>query len=93
MTDVSLESSVTLNDDVLFQELEGDAVLLDLKTGVYFGLDRVGTRMWKLLGEHKLLAKVVDAVTTEFDVAEKICAEDLIALVKRLKEQGLVVVD
>jgi hypothetical protein len=86
-------SRVRISDDVLFQELQGDAVLLDLKTGVYFGLDRVGTRIWTLLGEHKVLAAAVEAMIQEFDVSRDRCSEDVLALVVKLHEQGLLVIE
>jgi hypothetical protein len=93
MTKISLISQVALSDDVLFQELQGDAVLLDLKTGVYFGLDRVGTRMWQLISEHKMLSAVVETVTGEFEVTEEKCADDLLSFVGRLQDQGLLSVE
>jgi coenzyme PQQ synthesis protein D (PqqD) len=93
MTDPTTSSCIKLNDDVLIQELQGDAVLLDLKTGVYFGLDRVGTRMWRLIGEHKAIPDIVNAVTEEFDVSEQKCTDDVLAFVKRLNEQGLIAIE
>lgn len=89
MTEITIESRIKLSDEVLFQELEGDAVLLDMKSGVYFGLDRVGTRMWQLMSDTQPLSAVVAAVVSEFDVAEERCAEDVLALARKLAEQGL----
>jgi hypothetical protein len=43
---------VRICDDVVFHDLQGELVLLNLKTGVYFGLDSVGTRIWHLIREH-----------------------------------------
>ena len=34
----------------------------DLKLGVYFGLDAVGTRIWQLFGEHELLSDIAKIV-------------------------------
>jgi len=79
-----------VNDDVLFQELQGEAVLLNLKSGVYFGLDPVGTRIWKLFAEHEVLSEVAQAVVAEYDVAEDRCSEDLLKLVDDLEKQELV---
>ena len=45
----TLASRIRPSDEVLFQELQDESVLLDLKSGVYFGLDIVGTRIWQLL--------------------------------------------
>jgi len=79
-----------VNDDVLFQELQGEAVLLNLKSGVYFGLDPVGTRIWQLFAEHEVLSEVAQAVVAEYDVAEDECSEDLLKLVDDLEKQELV---
>ena len=88
----TLTSRVRVNDDVLFQELQGEAVLLNLKSGVYFGLDPVGTRIWQLFGEHQVLAEIARTIVAEYDVAEDRCSADLLALVADLERQGLVAV-
>jgi hypothetical protein len=93
MDKLSLANRVKISDDVLFQELQGEAVLLDLKTGVYFGLDKVGTRVWALLGEQASLTGVVNAMIQEFDVTEGVCTTDVLALVERLNEQGLLAIE
>lgn len=86
----SASSRVEFPEDVLCQELQGEAVLLNLKTGVYLGLDAVGTRIWQLLQEHRVLGKVVEAMLGEYDVAEERCLRDLFALVSQMEEHGLV---
>ena len=90
MSVMTLASRVKVNDDVLFQELQGEAVLLNLKSGVYFGLDPVGTRIWQLFAEHEMLAEVARAIVAEYEVAEEKCSADLLALVGDLEKQGLV---
>jgi len=86
----TLACRVQVNEGVLFQELQGEAVLLNLNSGIYFGLDAVGTRMWQLIVEHERLAPVVQSVVAEYDVSESQSAADLLALVAKLQEQGLV---
>lgn len=87
-----MASRVSVKEGVLFQELQGEAVLLHLDSGMYFGLDPVGTRMWQFFAEHERLADVASAIVTEFDVSEIQCATDLLALVAKLEDQGLVTV-
>ena len=50
--------------------LDGEAVLLDLASGTYFGLDAVGTRIWELLDQRQPLAAILDAILDEYDVEE-----------------------
>jgi len=80
---------VRICDDVLFHDLQGELVLLNLKTGVYFGLDCVGTRIWHLIREHGSLQKVRDSLLEEYAVTEARCEQDLLTLARRLRENGL----
>jgi superfamily II helicase len=89
-TELTLESSIKIDDEVLSQELQEEAILLNLKTGVYFGLDEVGRRIWQLLKEHEDLSKVMAALLVEYDVSEERCREDLLDLGKNMETQGLV---
>jgi len=87
--EISLNSRVRIQDDVLFQELQGEAVLLNLKTGVYLGLDAVGTRIWQLLQEDGTLSRVVEVILKEYDVTREKCGSDLLNLVSQMEQQGL----
>lgn len=87
---VTLASRVRPAGDVVFRDLAGELVLLNLKTGVYFGLDPVGTRMWHLLQEQHSLEKVLRSLVEEYEVTEARCAQNLLHFVTLLREQGLV---
>ena len=86
----TLAQRVTRSDEVLFQEVGGEAVLLDLASEQYFGLDPVGTRIWALLGEDDRLQHVHDVLCQEYDAAPECIGDDLLALIDRLAEAGLV---
>jgi len=73
----------------VFRDLQGELVLLNLTTGVYFGLDQVGTRIWHLLQEHRHLQSVLDRMVQEYEVAEARCREDLLKFVALGLEKGL----
>ena len=87
---LTLQDTVRISDGVVFRELEGEAVLLNLETGVYFGLNGVGTRIWMLLGDNGALGSVFTAIQQEFDVAPERLEKDLLGLVQQLREKGLV---
>jgi len=87
---VTLDTPVRVNPEVLFQDLDGEAVLLHLGSGVYFGLDEVGARIWSLLAEGADLRTVARTVASEYAVDEGRCVEDLLDLAAELKTHGLV---
>ena len=75
--------------DVLCQELDGEAVLMDSASQKYYGLDEVGNFMWQQLVEHGRTEPVVRALLDEFEVEEDVARTDLEAFVERLLEMGL----
>jgi len=85
-----LTSCVRIPDDVLSRDLQGEQVILDLSSGVYFGLDPVGTRIWHFLQEHQYLQKVLGSLIDEYEVTEAQCAQDLLCFVTQMLEKGLV---
>lgn len=88
---LKLESQkVTISKEALSQEVNGETVILDLKSESYFGLDEVGTRIWQLLQEHGDLQQTFDAMLDEFDVDEEQLHQDLNELVGKLEEAGLI---
>ena len=89
---ISLDCFVTINEEhVVSRELEGEAVMLNLESGVYFGLDEVGTRIWTLIQEHGSLRKVFEVMQAEYDVVPGTLESDLIRLVEELRAKGLVI--
>jgi hypothetical protein len=88
-----LTSNVTISPEVLFQEVGGEAVLLDLASETYFGLDDVGTRIWQLLQENGELVAIRDRMLEEYEVEAARLEEDLLSHIERLAEAGLVTIE
>ncbi len=80
---------VKITPDILLQELEGEAVLLNVSDEHYFGLDDVGLRFWKMLQKHENSAEVIRQLQIEYDVAEAVLHQDLGQFIVELEKAGL----
>ena len=78
-----------LSPDVLYRDLEGQAVMLDLSSGLYFGLNEVGTRIWTLMAEGRDFSAIVQALAREFDADESTIERDVRDLVDVLRSRNL----
>jgi len=87
--ELTLRDSITIPDDVLFRELDGEAVLLNLESGVYFGLNTVATRMWQLIAEQHSLATLLDTLVAEYEADQQVLEADLLELGRQLCANGL----
>ena len=88
--DVTLDTILTRSSEVLFQEVGGEAVLLDLASEQYFGLNPVGTRIWDLLDGQTPLGAIQDVLCAEYDADPTLIGKDLLALADALTRAGLV---
>ncbi len=92
----TLDSQIRIHPDVVWRDVDGEIVLLNVVSGQYFGLDEVGSRVWLLLqqdGEAGAALSVLrDRVVAEFDVDAPTALADLTSLFKQLLEQQLVTV-
>ncbi|MCZ8135465.1 MAG: PqqD family protein [Porphyrobacter sp.] len=88
---MTLEQRFQVSDDVIAREVAGEMVLLDLASGVYFGLDPVGSRIWERLSEGPCsLAELCDAIEAEFDAPRARIEEDILALAAQFIEKNLI---
>ena len=90
---ITLETKFQVPEDVLFREIGGEAVILDIKSGKYYGLNEMGTRMWAAMVEKGSLQAACQALLEEYDASEAQLQADLLQLVEGLAEKGLLTVE
>jgi hypothetical protein len=71
-------------DHVLVRELGDEAVLLDIESEEYFGLDDIGAAMWKALTTTSSVEEAYNGLLEEFEVETTILHQDLNQFVDRL---------
>jgi hypothetical protein len=80
-----------LSPDVVFRDLDGEAVILDLASGTYFGLNEVGTRVWRLVDEGREASQITDIVAHEYQADRATIARDVERLLEELRTRRLIV--
>ena len=70
-------------------ELSQEAVILDLASGVYFGLDSVGARIWQILEKPRSIHEIRDALLGEYKVDAAVCEQSVARFVNELLSKGL----
>ncbi|MBD0264339.1 MAG: lasso peptide biosynthesis PqqD family chaperone [Tolypothrix sp. T3-bin4] len=86
-----LESSIIVaNEEQISSDLGGEAVILNLKTGVYHGLNEVGARIWNLIEQPSSVSDIKQILLQEYEVEAQQCDRDLKALLEDLLAAGLI---
>jgi Coenzyme PQQ synthesis protein D (PqqD) len=84
------EATVRVPEDVLYQKLNEEMVLLDMQSGLYFGLNAVGARAWELLIAGQTLRGAEQQLLREFEVAPEVLRADLEAWLAALRQRKLI---
>ena len=79
--------------NVLWNKVEGDVVILNLESGIYFSLSGVGSRFWELIAEGVSREDAVQRLTAEYKVDASRLESDLDALLRDLSTEGLVSIE
>jgi hypothetical protein len=85
-----MQTNLQIANDVLFQTIADEAVLLNINDNHYYGLDDVATRMWQLLVEHGEAEAVIRQMLDEYEVDEATLRQDFVTLVAEMERRGLI---
>lgn len=75
---------------LLFNEIDGEVVMLSVENSEYYGMDKVGSRIWELLEQPLRFSELVDKLMVEYEVTEQQCTVDTLAFLKKLLDIKLI---
>ena len=87
---VAMDSLVQRSPDQIACDMGGEMVILDLKSGMYYGLDLLGARVWSLIEQPATVTSIRDAVMADYDVDAETCERDILTFLRNMETAGLV---
>lgn len=87
---LSVHSVVVAASELVSCPLGEEAAILNVNNSVYYGLDTVGARVWHLLREPRRVMEIRDALLDEYEVEPERCESDLLALLEKMRNEGLI---
>ena len=87
---ISESATVVVAGDVLASELGAEYVLLNLNNGTYYGLEDVGSEIWKMLQNPVTVDDICSALIKTFEVEPVRCRRDIMKLLVELLTHGLI---
>jgi hypothetical protein len=87
---VSGRSIVVVSQDQISCNLAAEVAILNITSGIYYGLNTVGSRIWKLIQEPRTVHEIRDALLEEYEVEPERCERDVLVLLQELASKGLI---
>jgi hypothetical protein len=86
---MQLETKLTIPPQVMSRLVGEETVLLDLSSGIYFGVDGVAKRIWETIADGRSLGQAAAVIASEYEVDEAQAQADVIEFASELVERGL----
>lgn len=87
---MNLSDKVSIPTQVMARTVGDETVILDLASGIYYGLDPVGARMWQLMTDGQTLEVICETLLDEYEVTPEALVGDILRLIHELRVKGLV---
>jgi hypothetical protein len=89
-TPVSDQDLIARRDEVIAVDLQGQTVILDVDSGLFYQLNPVGTRIWGMLEAPSTVPHLCARLQDRFDVNAETCRRDVMDFIQRLGVNGLI---
>jgi hypothetical protein len=90
---ITFQTVLSASKDQVSSEIGGEAVILNLQSGTYYGLDEVGNRIWELIQTPRSVKEVQETLMEEYEVEADQCEKDLLALLQMLADENLIEIE
>ena len=87
---LSSDSLIVLNGGLVEAEVDGEVVALSIEHGTCYGLNRVGSRIWKLIEKPIRISELCAALLAEYKVEPDVCEREVLDLLEQLRAEGMI---
>jgi hypothetical protein len=83
-------SIISRNGDIPSQKIDDETVFFSLENSEYYGIDTIGSEIWKLIEKPITLNKLIDELLKDYDVTREQCTQDVLGFLQKLENKSLV---
>jgi hypothetical protein len=90
MSEIVDSTIISRSSSVLTAEVNDEVVMMSIEHGHYFGLDDIGSDIWKRLDSPCAFADLVERLAADYDADRATIAADVRVLLERMAAQDVV---
>jgi hypothetical protein len=81
---MELTQKIARSDNFVFNEVDGELVMMNIETGAYASLNETGKSIWTLLDAPKSLSEVVSSLVEEYEIDQATCEKEVMPFVENM---------
>ena len=89
--DMELNQKIARSDNFVFNEVDGELVMMNIETGAYASLNETGKSIWTLLDAPKSLAEVVSSLVEEYEIDQATCEKEVLPFVENMLKSEVLI--
>lgn len=93
MSEQILPKKIKISENVLFQEIDNEYILLNMKTELYFGLNDIGARVWQIISQEGTTDTLIEKIMAEYEVSADVLKADISELLNELSKEQLISIE
>ena len=78
------------SSEYLYSEIDSEAVILDINSGTYYGLNEIGNQIWQWIQTPKTESQLLEYLLKEYEVSREVAKADVRALLQDMLNNGLI---
>jgi hypothetical protein len=86
---ITAETIVSRSRDVVSSDIDGEAIMMSIERGKYYGMDPIASRIWELMGAPISVGDMIGILTQEYDVTRQDCEKDVLVFLSDLLSEKL----
>ena len=90
MKNLSLDSIIVRNNDIVFSDIDGDVIMMSIQKGKYYSMEEIGSRIWELIKDDMEVSTLCKVLCEEYNIEKEQCKIDVLKFLNDLAEENLI---
>lgn len=90
---IARSDTVSASPHQVYTTLGNESVVLELQGSTYFGINDVGTTVWKFLQQPRQVTEVINHIVEHYEVSADLAEAEILSFLQDLVDKGLAVVE
>lgn len=86
---MDLNTTLSRGEEYVFNEVDGELVMMSIETGDYVSMNETGKIIWELLEQDKTVNELIALLVQQFDVDQEIVKNDVVPFIEQMKTKGI----
>ncbi len=87
---ITKNTIIQRNNDIIYNDMDGETVMMSIEHGTYYGLDGIATRIWDLLDQALSVEQLCEQLCSKYAVSEADCLNETLTFLEEMAQHHVI---